>query len=322
MQTMVVEKTISVQQTYGETLVKIGQSNPRIVVVEADLAKASGSTPFQTAFPDRYFQVGIAEQNLIGVAAGLAAMGKIPFASTMTNFASQRACDQAVIAAAYNRFNVKICGSYAGLTNEKNGATHISVEDVAIFRSMPNMVVLDPGDCIELESALEEIAVYDGPVFLRMARGPLTTLFSPGYKFVIGKSIVIEEGCDAGLITSGITTYEGVKACELLRSRGIRVRHVHIPTIKPIDRDEIIRTARETGAIVTVENHSQFGGLGSAVTEVVCDTCPIPVTRLGINDSFGETATLDWLMEKFQISANHIVSAVENILRRKQGGVR
>lgn len=311
------EKRISVQETYGNTLAKLGKSDERILVVEADLMKASGSKSFQQAFPERHFQVGIAEQNLVGVAAGLAAMGKVPFASTFANFASQRACDQAVIAMAYNRFNVKLCSSYAGLTSEKNGATHISVEDVAIFRSMPNMVVIDPGDCVELASALETIAGYDGPVYLRMARGPLETVLPEDYRFSIGKSVILNEGSDVSLITSGITTFEGVKACEKLGAEGINVKHIHMPTIKPIDRKAIIRAAEETGAIVTVENHSRLGGLGSAVTEVVCDECPVPVVRLGIDDSFGETAILDWLMEKFGITSDHIIQAVEGVMERK-----
>ena len=311
---MIADELISVQKTYGETLVRLGQANPGVVVVEADLMKASGSKPFQQAFPQRHFQVGIAEQNLLGVAAGLAAMGKIPFASTFANFLSQRACDQAVVALAYNRFNVKACASYSGLTTEKNGATHISVEDVAIFRSMPNMIVIDPGDCVELASAMEAIAAYEGPVYLRMAHGPMATILPRDYRFVIGKSVVMEEGGDVSLITSGITTLEGLKACEVLRERGIKVRHIHMPTLKPIDREAIIRAACETGAILTVENHSRIGGLGSAVTEIVCEACPVPVVRLGINDAFGETATLQWLMDKFEIASEHIVSAVERIL--------
>jgi len=308
---------VSVTQTYGETLVRLGKVEPRIVVVEADLMKASGSKPFQEAFSARHFQVGIAEQNLIGVAAGLAAMGKIPFASTFANFASQRACDQAVISVAYNRFNVKICGEYAGLTSEKNGATHISVEDVAIYRCMPNMTVIDPGDCTELAGAMEAIVAYEGPVYLRKAHGPMLDIFPSDYSFVIGRSVVMQDGCDVGLITTGITTSEGIKACKDLKKRGVSVKHIHMPTIKPIDRGTILRTARETGAIVTVENHSRLGGLGSAVAETVCDEYPVLLIRLGIDDCFGETATLAWLMERFGIDAGHIISAVEEAIRRK-----
>lgn len=309
---------ISVKKTFGQTLVELGQADPRIVVLEADLMKVSGTHPFLEKFPERHFQVGIAESNMVGVAAGLAAMGKVPFLSTFANFAARRACDQAAMAVAYNRFNVKICGDYAGLTAEKNGATHISIEDIAIYRSMPNMTVIVPGDCIELKKIIKVIAEYDGPVYLRKPQGPMYNIFPADYEFVIGKAVVIEQGFDATLITTGITTWEGRKACEILKAQGINVRHIHMPTIKPIDREEILRAAKETGAIITVENHSRLGGLGSAVTEVICDEYPVPVVRLGIDDSFGETATLEWLMDKFGINADHIVNNVKNVIKKKK----
>lgn len=308
---------ISVQKTYGETLVELGRLDARIVVIDADLMKAAGSHPFAEAFPDRHFQVGVAEQNLLSVAAGLAAVGKIPFASTFANFASQRACDQAIHSVAYNKFNVKICGSYAGLTQEKNGGTHIGVEDIAIFRCMPNMTVIDPCDCIELASAMRRIAAYDGPVFLRMSKGPLPTILPQDYIFEIGNSVTLQDGNDVTLISTGIVTWEGVKACGDLREQGIRVRHIHMGCIKPIDRAAIVRAARETGAIVTVENHSRLGGLGSAVAEIVCDEYPSRVVRLGMDDVFGETATLDWLLDRHGISARHIAYTIRAIVNDK-----
>jgi transketolase len=292
--------------------------DPRIVVIEADLMKASGSVLFKTEFPDRHFNVGIAEQNLVGVAAGLAAMGKIPFASAFAGFVSQRACDQNVNAVCYNKLGVKLVGTYGGLTQEKNGGMHIGVEDLAIFRCMPNMTVVVPCDCVELQSAMEAIARHAGPVYLRIARGPLKTVMSEDYRFEIGKAVVLGDGSDVTLITTGITTWEGKVAREILAAKGVRARHIHMPTLKPIDRAEIVRAARETGAIVTVENHSRFGGLGGAVTEVVCDECPVPVARLGIDDRFGQTATLDWLMREYGIRSEHVVEAVEAILPRKR----
>lgn len=307
-----------VRVAYGETLVRLGHKDRRIVAIEADLMKASGSAPFRDAFPERHFNVGVAEQNLVGIAAGFAAMGKIPFASAFAVFLSQRACDQDVNAVAFNNLNVKLVGTYAGLTQEKNGGMHIGVEDMAVFRSMPNMTVIVPCDCAELASAVEAIARYQGPVFLRIARGPLKTILPADHQFIIGKAVVLQEGTDVSLITTGITTWEGKTACDKLRARGASVRHIHMPTIKPIDRAEIARAARETGAIVTAENHSRLGGLGSAVTEVVCDECPVPVTRLGMDNRFGQTADLDWLIKEYGISSDHIVSAVEGILRRKQ----
>jgi len=312
---------IDVRTTYGNTLVGLGETDERIVVLEADLMKASGSELFLKRFPDRHFQVGIAEQNLVGIASGLAAMGKIPFASTFSNFLSQRACDQVVNSVAFNIFNVKLCGTYAGLTQEKNGGTHIGVEDIAIMRVMPKMVVLAPADCTELAAAMQWAAFYEGPVYLRIPRGPLRTLFGDTYQFKVGKAVIMSEGTDATIVTSDITTWEGVQAREALESRGLHIRHLHMPTIKPIDREEILRAATETGAIVTVENHSRLGGLGSAVTEVVCDSCPTLVSRLGMNDRYGETARLGWLLDRHGISSAHIVKAVEEILGR-MGGLR
>lgn len=302
--------------TYGEMLVRLGQADSRIVVVEADLMKASGSDLFMEAFPDRHFNVGIAEQDLVGVAAGLAAMGKVPFASTFCSFMSQRSCDQAVNAVCFNRFNVKLCGSYAGLSSEKNGGTHISVEDIAVFRCMPNMTVIDPVDCIELASAMEAAAGHEGPVYIRIARGPLNQIFDSNYRFGIGKSVLMQEGEDISLITSGIATWEGILACNELKKKGIGVRHIHMPSIKPMDREAVIRAASETGGIVTVENHSRLGGLGSAVAEIVCEECPAPVFRLGMDDQFGETGTLDWLLDKFGIASRHIVSTIESVIRQ------
>ena len=314
---MVVSKTGDVGETYGGTLLELGKQNEQIVVLEADLMKASGTRVFQEAFPERHFNVGIAEQNLVGVASGLARMGKIPFASAFAGFLSQRACDQDYNAVAFDNVNAKLVGTYGGLTQEKNGGMHIGVEDIAIFRCMPNMTVIVPGDCVELAGAVVAAAEYEGPVFLRIARGPLEQFLPDDYNFEIGKAVILENGTDISLISTGITTWQGKMACDTLRAEGIGVRHIHMPTIKPIDRAEILRAAREIGAIVTVENHSRLGGLGSSVAEVVCDECPVPVTRLGLDDRFGQTATLDWLIKEYGISAEHIVSAVKETLSRK-----
>jgi transketolase len=307
---------LDVRKTFADKLLKIGSEDDRLVVLEADLMKCSGSRPFMEKYPERHYQFGIAEQNMIGVAAGLALMGKIPFASTFANFASQRACDQAVISIAYNRLNVKICGDYAGLTSAKNGATHISVEDTAIFRSMPYMTVIDPADCVELSQALEAIYSYDGPVYLRKSRGPMPTIFGEEHSFEIGKAITLTAGGDATLITSGITTHEGCEAVKVLHSRGIEVNHLHMGTIKPLDVEAVVEAARKTGLIFTVENHSCYGGLGSAVAETVCEHHPVPVIRLGFQDRFGDTATLEWLIEEYGISSARIVLAIESYFNR------
>ncbi|MDO8685871.1 MAG: transketolase C-terminal domain-containing protein, partial [Clostridiales bacterium] len=240
--------------------------------------------------------------------------GKIPFTSTFANFISQRSCDQSFMAA-YNNFNVKLVGIYAGLSSAINGGTHMSVEDIAIYRSMPNTIVISPGDSNEFSKALETAAETYGPVYISIARGPMVTLLPEDYKFKISKSVVMEEGSDITLITTGITTYEGVQACRILKQKGISVRHIHMPVIKPIDKEEIIKSARETGIIVTVENHSRFGGLGSTVAETVCRECPVKVEILGLDDMFGETGKLEWLMDRFKISSKHICDTIIRLLK-------
>lgn len=302
------------KKTYCETLIDLAGKNPELVVVEADLAAASGTPGFQKMYPERFFNVGIAEQNQMGFAAGLALMGKIPFTATFSSFISQRACDQAVNSVAYNKANVKMVGTYAGLLNEKNGGTHISVEDLAIFRSMPNVIVIDPGDMIEFAGSLKFAMEHEGPVYIRHNKGFFPTFLPEDYCFEPVKSIVLQEGNDLGLITTGISTLDGIQACEDLRNQGIYVRHIHMPTLKPIDREAIIQTAEKTGLIVTVENHSVIGGLGSAVAEVLCEDYPTKLVRMGFQDRFGETADAEYLKESFGISAHHIAETVKKRL--------
>lgn len=310
------EKVMDTNKTYGETLVALAGRFPELVVVEADLMKASGSMPFKQSYPERFFNVGIAEQNLIGFSAGLASTGKIPFASTFACFASQRACDQAVNSVAYNRFNVKIIGTYAGLTSEKNGGTHISVADLAIFRAIPDFVVIDPGDAVEFAGALEYAAGYDGPVYIRSNKGQFPVFHEKPSSFVPGKAQVLREGADVGLITTGIATNEGIRACALLEEEGIFVRHIHMPCIKPLDEAAILECAEKTQAIVTAENHSVIGGLGSAVTDVLGKYgLGRRVKMLGLQDCFGETATLKYMMHKHGIDTEGIAAAMKNAVK-------
>lgn len=304
------------RNTYGKALIELGEKDERVVVIEADLMKASGSEPFKERFPDRHFNVGIAEQNLMSVAAGFACMGKIPFASGFASFVCQRGCDQLINATCFNEFNVKIVGTYAGLTNAKNGGTHIGVEGIAILRAMPNMTILAPADCVELTEAVRVSARHDGPVFIRVARGPMPRIFDDDYKLSLGQAVTLRAGNEITLITTGITTWEGLCAGEELAGKGIDVRHLHMPSIKPIDAEAIIEAAQATKAIFTIENHSRLGGLGSAVAEIVCESCPVPVIRLGMDDCFGETATLEYLMDIHGISASRILEAVEAYLEK------
>jgi transketolase len=301
---------LSVPEAYGQTLVEMGQENENIVILEADLMKASGTNIFQEKFPERTFQIGVAEQNMIGISAGLAVEGKIPFAATFAVFAAKRACDQVSVSVAYPKLNVKIIGTYCGLT-VAYGATHQSVQDIAIMRAMPNMVVIAPADTIELSKAMREIAAYDGPVYLRTARGTMPRIYQDDYKFEIGKASILEDGRDVSIISTGVMTSKALKAAEILKSEGVNARVINISTIKPIDKQVIIDAAKETGLIVTVENHNVIGGLGSAVCEVVSRHCPVLVRRVGIDDKFGFTGSFEWSLKHFGFDVSDIVKKVK-----------
>ena len=297
-------------QTYGETLLRLAERYPELAVLEADLAKASGSAVFKNKYPDKYYNFGIAEQNLVSIAAGMAAVGKLPFASTFACFLTQRACDQIVNSVAYNNENVKLIGTSAGLTSEKNGGTHIAVADLAIMRALPNFVVFDPGDAVEYEQILAWAAEHEGPVYIRSNKGKFPVFHEEGYRFEFNRAQILSDGEDVGLVTSGITTYEGIRAVESLKSKGVSVHHLHIPTIKPIDKEAIASCMEKTRWIVTAENHSVINGLGMAVTAVTSETVPGKVTRLGLQNCFGETATLSYLMHKHGIDAEGIENAI------------
>jgi len=305
---------VNVKGVYGSTLRDLGEKYPQLMVIEADLMKASGSDPFRDRYPERHINVGIAEQNLVGVAAGIAAVGGIPFASTMSNFMTQRAGDQFVIAGGYNRFNVKLVGSYAGLTQEKNGGTHISVLDLAVARAVPNMTVIAPADCRELAEAMAAIAEFEGPVYLRMGKLLPEDILQPREPFRIGDARVFGEGTDVTVVATGLATSIALDSLETLAAQGVNARVLHVPTLKPAPVDAILRCARETRAIVTVEDHSVYGGLGGLVTEIVGAEAPVPVRRIGLPDEFGLTAPLDFQLEHFGISSAGIVDAARKAL--------
>ena len=308
---------VSTKNTYGQTLIELGIENDDVFIVEADLMKASGSEPFKDMFPERYINVGIAEQNLVGVASGLAAMGEVPFASTFANFVSQRACDQVVISVAYNKFNVKLIGSYAGLSSEKNGGTHISVMDMAIMRCIPNMVVLAPGDIQELSQSIKAAYFHKGPVYIRMSRSLPDSILPTTNNFKIGKVYQYGDGTDLTIASTGLCTHIALQAQTELKNKGINARVLHVPSLKPTDRKQIIKCARETGAIVTVEDHSIFGGLGGLISEIVTKTSPVPVTNIGLDDTFGLTANLEFQLKYFNITVENISYNAEEILKMK-----
>ncbi len=305
---------VNVKDVYGNTLRELGEKYPELFVVEADLMKASGSAPFLEQFADRHINVGIAEQNLVGVAGGIAAVGGIPFASTMANFMTQRAGDQLVIAGGYNKFNVKLVGSYAGLTQEKNGGTHISVLDLAVARTVPNMTVVVPGDCVELAQAMAAVAEYEGPVYLRMPKLLAEDVLSPRESFRIGPARQFGDGQDVTIASTGLTTAIALEALDALDKEGIKGRVLHIPTLKPAPRDDIVRCARETGAIVTIENHSVHAGLGGLVAEIVTNAAPVPVRRIGVPDEFGLTAPLQFQLDHFGINVDAIVRSAREVM--------
>ncbi|MHB8170267.1 MAG: transketolase family protein [Thermincolia bacterium] len=308
---------IATREAYGKALKKLGAENKDIVVLDADLSKSTKTADFAADFPERFFNVGIAEQNLMGTAAGLAAAGKIPFASTFAVFATGRGFEQIRNSIAYPRLNVKIAASHAGITVGEDGGSHQSIEDVALMRCLPGMTVVVPADAIETELAVREAVALDGPVYLRLGRLGVPVLFDENYKFEIGKASQMREGGDSTIIANGIMVSIALEAAEELASKGVQVRVINMHTVKPLDKKAIIKAAKETGAIVVAEEHSIIGGLGSAVAEVLVEEYPVPMERVGIKDVFGESGLPNELLEKFGLTKGHIVEAVEKVLKRK-----
>ncbi len=305
----------SPREALGKTLVQLARDDSRIVVLDADLASSTRMVYFAEAYPDRFLQMGVAEQNMMGAAAGMALMGKIPFVSTFGVFSSRRACDQVAISVAHNGANVKILGPYSGIVSGNNGATHQAMEDVGIMRSIPHMVVIDPSDDVEMEQVVKAIVAYDGPVYLRVTRDAWPRVSPEGYRFAIGKAVRVRQGKDVTLIGSGMMTSLCVAAAEILASSGIQARVLHMPTLKPIDAEAIVQAARETGRIVTAENHNIYGGLGSAVAEVLGEQAPAPLRRIGIQDCYGECGGNADLLEKYCMSPRHIAEAAGALVR-------
>lgn len=305
------DKKIATRQSYGEKLVELGKNNSNIVVLDADLAVATKTDLFKKEFPERFFDMGIAEQDMIATAAGLATYGKIPYASTFAMFAAGRAYDQIRNSICYPKLNVKICATHAGISVGEDGATHQMLEDISLMRTLPNMTVMSVSDDTQTKWAVEEIAKREGPVYLRLGRLASPVIYEEGQKFEIGKGIQIGEGRDATIIATGIMVAEAIKAQEILEQKGIHVRVVDIHTIKPIDKELIVKCAKETKRILTIEDHSIIGGLGSAVCEVLAEEEPTKVTRLGMKDQFGKSGEAEKLLEYFGLSAQGIIKEIE-----------
>jgi transketolase len=301
---------------FGHCLAELGEKHENIVVVDADLQRATETYFFQERFPDRHFDIGIAEANMVGISAGFALMGKTVFCGTFSTFISQRVCDQVVVSIAYCDANVKLMGVEPGIASGRNGASHQALLDIAIMRSIPNMMVFEPADAVETRAIMSYLAENEGPAYMRVPRGQVPVLFSPDtYTFTPGKAATVCEGDDASIITSGILLPEAIKAVKILhKDKNKQVRVLNMSSIKPIDRDAVINAAKQTGIILTVENHNVYGGLGSAVAEIVCEEYPVRVKRMGIKDRFGEVGPNEWLLSHFELDAAHIVKAMIEML--------
>ncbi|MBR4887556.1 MAG: transketolase family protein [Clostridia bacterium] len=307
--------TKATRESFGEALRDLAYENQDIVVLDADLAASTKTNMFMKAHPDRFIDCGIAEANMISIAAGLAACGKIPFAASFAMFSAGRAFEQVRNSVGYPHLNVKIVGSHAGISVGEDGATHQCCEDIALMRAIPGMVVLNPADHYEMKAAVKAAIEYEGPVYIRLGRLAVESCNNnDDYKFEIGKGVTLRDGMDVTIIATGLMVGEAVKAVKELEAEGIDARLLDIHTIKPIDRELVIKAAKETGRIVTVEEHSIVGGLGEAVSTVLCEECPVPVKKIGVNDVFGHSGPAKDLLKQFGLSAENIVKVTKEFI--------
>ncbi|MBO4293119.1 MAG: transketolase family protein [Clostridia bacterium] len=299
------------RQSYGEALAELGRKNKNVVVLDADLAGATKTSIFAKEFPERFLDIGIAEADMVGTAAGLATCGKIPYASTFAVFAAGRAYDQIRNSVCYPQLNVKICATHSGITVGEDGATHQMLEDISLMRTLPNMTVISVSDDTQTKWAVEEISKINGPVYLRLGRLATPVIYDETQKFEIGKMVQIGEGTDATVFATGVTVAEALKAKEELEKQGINIRVIDVHTIKPIDKEMIIKCAKETKKLISIEDHSVIGGLGSAIAEVLTENYPTKLIRLGMKDTFGKSGKAEELMKYFGITSEDIIKNVK-----------
>lgn len=312
------QKLVATRDVYGQTLLEIGRANPNIVVLDADLSVSTKTVIFAKEFPDRFFDMGIAEQDMISTAAGLATCGKTVFASTFAVFGSGRAWDQVRMSVAYTRQNVKIVVTHGGITTGEDGASHQANEDLAIMRAIPNMTVIVPADGYEAANVIRAAAKMHGPAYIRMSRAKTPLVYAnEDYGYQIGKGVVLRAGNDVTIFACGIMVSMALEAAEELASKGIDCRVVNLHTIKPLDKQLVVKCAEETGAVVTAEEHSIIGGLGSAVAEITSENCAVPLARVGVRDTFGESGLPDELLVKYGLTKDDIMHAVRSVLKRK-----
>ncbi|MDO4302531.1 MAG: transketolase family protein [Bacillota bacterium] len=309
-------KKIATRESYGNALVELGAENPDVVVLDADLAAATKTGVFKKAYPDRHIDCGIAEGNMVGIAAGLATTGKIPFVSSFAMFAAGRAFEQVRNSVGYPHLNVKIGATHAGITVGEDGASHQCNEDIALMRTIPGMVVMCPADDIEAKAAVKAAAEYVGPVYMRFGRAACPVINDrPDYKFEIGKGTVVREGKDVTIVATGICVGNALEAADMLAAEGISAEVINICTIKPLDEELIIQSAKKTGKVVTAEEHSVIGGLGSAVCDALCKAYPVPVLKVGMQDVFGESGPAAALVEKYKLDGKGIFEQTKDFLK-------
>jgi len=318
---MKVGEMIAPRAAYGEALAALAAEDDRVVVLDADVATSTMTAKVRDACPRSFYQVGIAEQNMMGIAAGMSTLGLVPYACTFAVFASKRAADQVSISIAYPALNVKISGAYGGIPTGKAGATHQAVEDLAIMRAMPNMTVVAPADAVETAQAVRAARDWPGPVYLRTVRCPVPVLFGPEHRFEIGRATPLREGRDVAIVSTGMMTAKALQAAETLAAEGIAAGVLHVATLKPLDAEAVLAAARGTAGVVTVENHSVIGGLGSAVAELLCERQPGRLVRVGLPDCFGESGDDEAVFTKLRMNVEHVVAAGRGLLgaRRPAG---
>ncbi len=308
---------VATRDAYGKALVELGEKNPDIVVLDADLAAATKTGGFKKAFPDRFFDTGIAESNMMGVAAGLATTGYTVFASSFAMFSAGRAFEQVRNTIGYPHLNVKIGATHAGISVGEDGASHQCCEDIALMRSIPGMVIINPADDIEARAAVLAAAEHDGPVYMRFGRLAVPRVFDENYKFEIGKAVTLKEGTDVTIIATGLMVNEAIQASEALEAEGISVELINMHTIKPLDKEAVVAAAKKTGCIVTAEEHNVIGGLGDAVCDAVCAEYPVPVVKVGVEDTFGKSGPAVDLLHVFGLDAKNIVEKAKIAISKK-----
>lgn len=309
---------IAIRDAFGEALRKLGAVNEKVVVLEADVGSSTKSVLFGKEYPDRYFNTGISELNMVNMSAGLALEGFVPYANTFAVFMATRALDPAVSLIGYDHLNVRLCGTYCGLSDSYDGASHQAITDIAGMRAIPGMTVISVSDAVETEKAVFALADFEGPVYLRLSRAPAPVIHDRDFRFEIGKGVLLRDGADVSIIATGTVVHRALAAAALLEAEGVHAAVVDMHTISPIDRELLVRCARRTGAVITVEEHSVHGGLGSAVAEVLAEEYPVPVLRLGAAD-YAESGDLEELMEKYGYGAGHIAACAKKVMMRKDG---